>query len=184
VRVAAGELKGRRLAAPKGRRTRPTADHIRIACLDTLTPWLPGARFLDLFAGAGGVGIEALSRGCAECVFVETDHAAVTVLRANLERLGLLGRTRVLRRDARAAVELLRREGTRFEVMFLDPPYGSALGAETLARLADGALLAAGGVAVVQHLTKAPLPERAGALAAFKRRRFGESTLTFFRAGE
>ncbi|MBI4608735.1 MAG: 16S rRNA (guanine(966)-N(2))-methyltransferase RsmD, partial [Candidatus Rokubacteria bacterium] len=180
--VAAGELKGRRLAAPKGRRTRPTSDRIRIACLDTLAPWLPGARFLDLFAGAGAVGIEALSRGCAECVFVETDHAAMAALCSNLEQLGLAGRARVLRRDARSAVELLKREGARFAAMFLDPPYRSALAAETLARLADGTLLAPGGVVVVQHLTKAPLPERVGSLTAFKGRRFGETTLTFFRA--
>ncbi|MBI4608619.1 MAG: 16S rRNA (guanine(966)-N(2))-methyltransferase RsmD [Candidatus Rokubacteria bacterium] len=184
MRVAAGEFKGRRLTAPRGRRSRPTADQVRIACLDTLAPWLAGARFLDLFAGAGAVGIEGLSRGCAVCVFVETDRAAVAALNRNLELLGLADRARVLRREALAAVELLRREGARFEAIFLDPPYASGLAGETLARLADGALLAPGGLVVVQHLTKAALPGHLGSLEAFKRRRFGETTLTFFRAGE
>ncbi len=184
MRVIAGALKGRRLAVPKGRDTRPTADMVRIACLDALAPWIEGARFLDLFAGSGAVGIEALSRGSAECVFVEQRRAAVAALRQNLERLDLRDRARILPLDAFAALGALRRERARFQVVFLDPPYARSLAAETLARLADGALLAPGGVVVVQHFTKALLPERVGALAAFRQRRFGETTLTFFRAGE
>lgn len=184
MRVIAGEFKGQRLKVPRGRRTRPTSDQVRTACLDTLAPWLPGARFLDLFAGAGAVGIEALSRGAAECVFVETDRAALTALSENLSRLGLARRARVLSRDALGAVEALKREGVRFDVIFLDPPYGRPLAHDTLARLADGALLAPSALVVVQHFTKAPLPGEIGRLAAFKHRRFGETTLTFFRAGE
>jgi 16S rRNA (guanine(966)-N(2))-methyltransferase RsmD len=184
VRVIAGALKGQRLAAPKGRRTRPTADQVRIACLDALAPWLPGARFLDLFAGAGAVGIEALSRGCAECVFVEAERSALRALRGNLGRLGLAGRARVLPRKALATLEALKRQGARFDVIFLDPPYGSPLAAEAVERLGDGLLLAPTGVLVAQHFTKSPLPQRAGCLAAFRRRRFGETTLTFFRAAE
>ena len=184
MRVIAGELKGRRLTAPKGRRIRPTADVVRISCLDALVPWLPGARFLDLFAGSGAVGIEALSRGAAECVFVEQNRAAVLALHENLSRLGLASRARVLARDVFAALEALRREGVRFEVIFLDPPYAESLAEDTLARLGDATLLASGGVVVVQHFSKLPLPGRQGSLTAFKHRRFGETTLTFFRATE
>jgi 16S rRNA (guanine(966)-N(2))-methyltransferase RsmD len=184
MRVTAGALKGRRLARPKGPDTRPTADVVRIACLDALAPWLEGARVLDLFAGSGAVGIEALSRGSAECVFVERGRAAVAALRLNLERLDLRDRARVVPLDVFAALEALRREGARFQVVFLDPPYARSLAVETVARLADGAVLAPGAIVVVQHFTKAPLPERVGALAAFRQRRFGETTLTFFRAGE
>ncbi len=184
MRVVAGELKGRRLTAPRGRGTRPTADVVKVACLDALAPRLPGARFLDLFAGSGAVGIEALSRGASECVFVEQDRAAVAALRENLRRLGVAGRARIVVRDALAALETLKREGAPFRVVFLDPPYGDSLAADTLSVLADGVLLVPEGVAVVQHFTKAPVPDRVGSLIAFKRRRFGETTLTFFRIAE
>ncbi|MFQ5897372.1 MAG: 16S rRNA (guanine(966)-N(2))-methyltransferase RsmD [Candidatus Methylomirabilia bacterium] len=181
MRVIAGALKGRRLRTPRGRQTRPTSDQVRIACLDTLTPWLCGVRFLDLFAGAGGVGIEALSRGSAECVFVEDSRAAVTALRENLRDLGLEARSRVLNLDVFRALDLLKAERRPFSLVFLDPPYERLLAQETLGRLADGVLLAPAGVVVLQHFTKQPPPDHLGCLTAFKRRRFGETTLLFFR---
>lgn len=184
MRIIAGEWKGQKLSTPAGRTVRPTADQVRTAVMDTLTPWLPGARFLDLFAGAGGVGIEALSRGAAEALFVEIDPIALAPLRENLGRLGAQGRGRVVRREVAHALEALKRAEERFRLIFLDPPYGSALAAETLKRLADGALLEREGVVVAQHLTKEPLPERFGSLARWKSRRFGETTLTFFRRAE
>lgn len=185
MRVTAGELKGRRLVAPSGRQTRPTADQVRVALMDTLAPWLPGARFLDLFAGAGGVGIEALSRGAAETVFVETDAAALRSLRENLLALDLRSRSRIVPQDAARAIQRLARAGERFHLVFLDPPYGEGdLVVRTLGRLAAAAVLDPGGVVVAQHMTKAALPEALGSLRPFKRRRFGETTLTFFRSGE
>ncbi len=184
MRVIAGEWKGQKLSAPAGRTIRPTADQVRTALMDTLSPWLAEARFLDLFAGGGGVGIEALSRGAREALFVEIDPLALASLRENLARLGARERGRVLRREVSQGIEALKREGERFRLIFLDPPYGSALVAETLKRLADGALLEGDGVVVAQHLTKEPLPERFGSLARWKSRRFGETTLTFFRHAE
>src|SRR5688572_30162808 len=100
MRIVAGAMKGRRLVTPRGATTRPTADQVRIALLDTLAPWLGGARLLDLFAGAGGVGLEALSRGAAHATFVERDARAVAALRRNIAALSLEGRARVLRADA------------------------------------------------------------------------------------
>ncbi len=184
MRVIAGEWKGRKLSTPAGRRTRPTADRVRTALMDTLGPWLPGARFLDLFAGAVGVGIEALSRGAAEAVFVEADPITLASLRENLTRLGVEGRGRVRRREVPEAIEAFKRAGARFRLVFLDPPYGYGLAEETLECLADGALLERHGVVIAQHLTKEPLPERVGSLVRWRTRRFGETTLTFFRTGE
>ena len=107
MRVIAGALKGRRLEVPRGRTTRPTADQVRIALMDTLAPRLAGARVLDLFAGAGGVGLEALSRGAAHATFVERDARAVAALETNVRTLGVEDRARVLRLDAaRALVRL------------------------------------------------------------------------------
>ena len=184
MRVIAGERKGLRLKAPKGRTTRPTTDQVRTACLDSLTPWLINARFLDLFAGAGAVGIEALSRGAEGAVFVESDRRAVNALRENLKSLGLTGRGRIFSCAVRRAIHELKRSGEHFSVIFLDPPYETLLAFQTLGELADGALLAPSGAVVVQHRTKSALPERLGALEQWKARRFGETTLTFFRRVE
>jgi 16S rRNA (guanine(966)-N(2))-methyltransferase RsmD len=184
MHIIAGALKGQRLVVPRGHRTRPTADQVRIALMDTLMPRLPGARFLDLFAGAGGVGLEALSRGAARAVFVERAADAVTALHRNVAALGLRGAARVLSLDVGRALNRLAADGERFDLIFLDPPYDGGLVEGTLLRLGDGAIV--GGpeaVVVAQHFTKHAPHERVGVLTAFRARRFGETTLTFFRAG-
>ena len=183
MRVLAGALKGRRIATPRGSTTRPTADQVRIALMDTLTPRLPGARLLDLFAGAGGVGLEALSRGAAHVTFVERDTRAVGALRVNVETLGVAAQARVERADVRVALERLAREAARFDIVFLDPPYEDDAVTSTLERLGLLALVVPDGVVIAQHLTKRPPPPESGRLSAFRARRFGETTLTFFRAG-
>jgi 16S rRNA (guanine966-N2)-methyltransferase len=182
MRVLAGALKGRRLVTPGGRTTRPTSDQVRIACLDALMPFLAAGPFLDVFAGAGGVGIEALSRGAPFAVFVERDAAAVRALRENVERLALGARARVVRDDATRAVDRLVRAGERFAQVYLDPPYDGPDPVPLLARLAGGGGLAPGAVAVIQHATKAAPPKRVESLAVWRMRRFGETTLTFLRA--
>jgi 16S rRNA (guanine(966)-N(2))-methyltransferase RsmD len=182
MRVLAGALKGQRLATARGPATRPTSDRVRIACLDTLMPFLVAGPFLDLFAGSGAVGIEALSRGAPSAVFVETDAAALHALRDNLARLGLEARARVVRGDAARAVETLARRGERFAVVFLDPPYDSPRAAAALAAVAAGDVTVAGAVVALQHATKSPPPAAPGVLAVWKTRRFGETTLTFFRS--
>ncbi len=182
MRVLAGELKGQRLITPKGRTTRPTADQVRIACLDTLMPYLEAGPFLDLFAGAGGVGIEALSRGAPSAVFVEEDRGAIAALSDNVARLGLKDRARIIRADVTRALATLASEGARFAVVFLDPPYDSLHTAGTLDRLGEGACLTPGAVVVAQHPTKRPPAPDGDALALWKTKRFGETTLTFFRA--
>jgi 16S rRNA (guanine(966)-N(2))-methyltransferase RsmD len=181
MKIIAGALKGRRLVTPRGDTTRPTADQVRIALMDTLTPRLPGARVLDLFAGAGGVGLEALSRGAAHATFVERDPRAVTALRANIEALGVGALTQVRRGDVLRELPALYRAGERFDIVFLDPPYDSGLVESTLQSLGGGGLLLAEGLVVVQHFTKRAPGPVIGALASFRIRRFGETTLTFYR---
>jgi 16S rRNA (guanine966-N2)-methyltransferase len=182
VRVIAGAFKGRRLVTPRGATTRPTADQVRIALMDTLAPRLAGARVLDLFAGAGGVGLEALSRGAAHATFVERDARAVAALGENVETLAVADRTRVVRADVARALGRLAAGGERFDVVFLDPPYDGDLVAETLAALGAGGVAAPAAVVVAQHFTKRAPAAVYGVLEAFRARRFGETTLTFFRA--
>lgn len=183
MRVIGGTARGRRLAAPRGLRTRPTADRVREALFDILGPAVRGARVLDLFAGTGAVGIEALSRGAARAVFVERDRAARQALRRNLAALRL-GRAeaRVVAGEAVAALRRLAGSEAPFHLVFLDPPYAGDLAARALAALGGGALLAPGARVVVQHAARQALPEVAGVLRAEGTRRYGNSALTFFRA--
>ena len=133
MRVVAGDFKGRRLVAPRGSRTRPTADRVREALFSMLGD-VSGARVLDLYAGSGALGIEALSRGAESAVFVERDRAALTALESNLEATGAPGEVR--RQDV--ARFLARHEGT-FDLVFCDPPYdGAPAVAETLAEALPG----------------------------------------------
>jgi 16S rRNA (guanine966-N2)-methyltransferase len=120
VRVVAGEFRGRRLAAPRGARTRPTADKVREALFSMLGD-VSGARVLDLYAGSGALGIEALSRGAESALFVERDARAAAVIRRNLDAVGV--QAAVLQRDALA---FLRQEQGPFDLVFVDPPYDSA----------------------------------------------------------
>ena len=183
MRIIAGEFKGRRLVTPRGATTRPTADQVRIALMDTLGPRLPDARVLDLFAGSGSVGLEALSRGALHATFVERDPRAVAALDENIRTLGVEPRAVVARGDVARQLGRLATGGRRFEIVFLDPPYGLDLGEQALAALAPGELVAPEGVVIAQHFTKRPPAAEYGMLRAFRTRRFGETTLTFFRAG-
>jgi 16S rRNA (guanine966-N2)-methyltransferase len=121
VRIIAGTHRGRRIAAPKGAHTRPTGDRVREALFNLVGP-VDGASVLDLFAGSGALGLEALSRGARRCVFVESDATACRAIRANLEALGLTGGI-VSQRDVLAALREERSGGRRHELVLLDPPY-------------------------------------------------------------
>jgi 16S rRNA (guanine(966)-N(2))-methyltransferase RsmD len=146
VRVIAGEWGGRRLQAPAGSATRPTSDRVREALFAILGERVQGARVLDLYAGSGALGIEALSRGAAEATFVDSAPAAVKAVRANLAVLG--AEADVRRADARAFLRGALREGRHYDLVFLDPPYRLAerLGRELSEALP--AVLAPGGLAV------------------------------------
>ena len=183
-RVIAGTARGIRLAAP-GPGTRPLGDRVKQTLFAILEPDLPGANVLDLFAGSGAAGIEALSRGAAHATFVEHDKAAAAVIAANLARTHLGGeRARIVRAEA---LTWLRgpdaAAAAPFGVIVLDPPYAeTGLLAEALATI--GPLLSPGGRVVAKHFWRDPPPPEVGLLASERERRFGETTLTFYRRQE
>jgi 16S rRNA (guanine966-N2)-methyltransferase len=152
VRIVSGEFRGKALAAPPGEATRPTSDRARQAIFNILehAAWSPGVRgrrVIDLFAGSGALGFEALSRGADFCLFVETDEAARGAIRDNVENLGgLFGKTRVHRRDATDLGVKPGADGPAFDLVFMDPPYARGLGEVALAKLAGGGWLAEGAI--------------------------------------
>lgn len=161
MRIVAGEHRGRRIAAPSGTATRPTADRVREALFSIIGP-VGGVDVLDLFAGTGALGLEALSRGAASATLVERDRAAVACIRANVETLGVGERARVVARDWRAALAAERAAGRGFGLCLCDPPY--SLTDRVVAQL--GALLeplvAAPGIVVIEHSAARPPPEPSG----------------------
>jgi 16S rRNA (guanine966-N2)-methyltransferase len=161
LRIVGGQFRGRALAAPAHEGARPTSDRVREAVFNILAHGvsdfaLDGARVIDLFAGTGALGIEALSRGAAFCLFVEQDAEARALVRRNVETLGLTGVTKIFRRDATELGPAGRNGG--FTLAFLDPPYGQGLAERALASAALGGWLSPGAVAVIE--------ERKGAVIA------------------
>ena len=184
MRVIAGEFRSRLLSAPPGLATRPTSDMLRETLFNVLAPRIAGARLLDLYAGSGAVGIEALSRGAAEVVFVERAASAVKVLRANLTQLKISDRIRV--QTANAAT-FLRSNTTGFDFVFLDPPYDAADEyAETLALLGapSGSALAQGAVVIAEHRRNEQLADQYGALQRARLLKQGDAALSFYSLGK
>jgi 16S rRNA (guanine966-N2)-methyltransferase len=183
VRIVGGDFGGRRLATPRSDAIRPSSDRLRQTLFDILTHAYDGvvrdARVLDLFAGTGALGLEAVSRGARHALFVEDGVEARGLIRANVETLGLTGRTRIFRRDATR----LGAAGTvpPFDLAFADPPYGRGLGAKALAAAHSGGWLRAGALAVLEERGDVAVPAIPG-LALVERRAIGDSQLLFLRA--
>ncbi len=172
-----GELRGRPLKAPPGRSTRPTADRVREALFNLLGPVPEGGRVLDLFAGSGALGIEALSRGAGHAVFLESDRRARKVLRENLARLELEARSTVLDEDV-VSRGRTRLEGS-FDLAFADPPYSAGVEEEVVARY--GPSLAPGAVLALEQAAGVPSPKPVAPLVIWKTRRYGGTRLTLYR---
>ncbi len=180
MRIIAGVHGGRRLRAPRGDATRPTADRVREAIFNILGPPPPGARVLDLFAGAGTLGLEALSRGAARAVFVNRAPAALRCLRENIAALGVADASSVHRGEAR---QLLRRLDGPFDWVFVNPPYHSGLQDEVLAALdSHPELLSADAVVVVEHDRRREPASSAGAMVRTDQRRYGDTVVSFYRS--
>ncbi len=175
VRIIAGERRGARIAAPKGDTTRPTGDRVREAAYNLIGP-VEDAAVLDLFAGSGAMGLEALSRGARRCVFVESDRAACAVIRGNLEKLRLTGAL-VLQKDVFQALREERGAGRSYDLVLVDPPYGTWPDLEPRLAEALPPLLAQDGVLVVETSARVE-PELP--LTVVTSRRYGSARITLF----
>jgi len=182
VRIVGGEFRGRPLATPKSHDIRPTTDRVRESLFNILSHSHPealdGTRVLDCFSGTGAVGLEALSRGAAAALFVETSVEGRGLLRTNIEALGLQGRAKIFRRDATALGPVGTMEP--FELMFADPPYGQGLGERALSAAAAGRWLVDGALVILEERASIE-PEAGPAFAHVDIREFGETRMHFYR---
>lgn len=182
MRVVGGDLGGRRLRTPVGAETRPTSDLVRGALFDALEArrgGLGGLRTLDLFAGSGALGIEALSRGAAEAWFVERSPAALAVLRGNVETLGLGPRVRVLAADVRRALGGGALRDVRFGLVLADPPYAQGVSA-LLPAVATAPWLLRDGLCAFEHAAREELPVRSGTLGRVWHRAYGGTAVSVY----
>ena len=180
MRIVGGELRGRRLDVPRGMDVRPTSEKVREALFDILGPRVAGVSFLDLYAGTGAVGLEALSRGASGAVLVEKGARPLAALRSNVERLGVGGRCRVLPVASEKALRILAGEGAAVGVAFCDPPYADAGWPDLLGRLATFPIWAPPGILVVESAAKS-LPACPAGFEAGKTYRYGDTALSLFR---
>lgn len=182
MRIIAGSARGQTIETLKGTGTRPTTDRVRESVFSILQPRLQEARVLDLFAGSGVMGLEALSRGAARAVLADRSPACVRLIRKNADRLGFAGRCTVVRGDYRTVIRKLQ-GGARFDVVFLDPPYGSGALPEALDGLFSRGILAEGAVVACEHGVDTVIEDDAQTrYAACDRRRYGSTGYTFVTA--
>lgn len=183
VRVIAGTLKGRRLKVSSGRSSRPTADRVKEALFNILASGIGGSKFLDLFAGSGNVGIEALSRGAERVFFVEKDHRLVEIIYNNLISLSLTFYARVIKKDVFIALKEFCKKGERFDLIFLDPPYDRRLELPVLEAVTEYSLLKPAGIIIVESSKREVLPPKIKSLVLLRQEKYGDTLLTFFKEG-
>jgi len=187
MRIIAGTFRSRQLKSLKGLALRPTSDRLRESLFNVIAQRIPGCRFLDVFAGTGAVGIEALSRGAGEVVFIENHSPAATLIQKNLDSLGIRGGTRILKLDALRGLQRLAAEhlpeSALFDIVFLDPPYADADEyRRALTFLSSAPFLAPGAIVIAEHRRTFELPEALGQLERVRVLRQGDAGLSFFQA--
>ena len=183
MRVISGRARGLRLRAPQGTRLRPTADRVKEALFSIIISRgvsLEGIRILDLCAGTGGVGIEALSRGAGEAYFVDNHPESVACITRNIELAGFAGKGRVLAREALAVLRELEAHGEHFQLVFLDPPYRQGLTPRLLQALAGSRILDDTALVVAEFATGEELATTFDLLRECDRRRYGDTTVALF----
>lgn len=183
MRVIAGELKGRKLTAVPGKSTRPTTDKVKESVFNIIGPYFDGGKVLDLFAGTGSLGIEALSRGMSRGVFIDKDVKALQIVRKNIEACRLEEQASVNRNDARKAIVQLAEKGEIFDLVFLDPPYHMNMIPALVNELDQHGLLAEGAVIVAEHSADTELPDEVASLKRWKQVTYGETSVSFYRKG-
>ncbi|MFC5471942.1 16S rRNA (guanine(966)-N(2))-methyltransferase RsmD [Cohnella suwonensis] len=181
MRVISGQAKGHPLKAVPGSNTRPTTDKVKESLFSIIGPYFDGERVLDLFAGTGGLGIEALSRGAGSAVFIDSQPQSVDIVKKNLASTRLSDKAEVYRNDAKRALKVLERAGKPFDLVFLDPPYAMKDCDELLLEMAAKGLVANGATAVVEHHPDVEYGDEFGSFERIKYAKYGEIALSVYR---
>ena len=183
LRVISGSARGKRLEVPKGN-IRPLSEQAREALFNILAPRIADSDFLDLFAGSGAVGIEALSRGARISIFVEMDKKSVPVIWSNLENVGFSDRAEVYALPVSQALKILNKKSAKFDIIFLGAPYGSPSLIEAMKFLGGSSLLKEANVVIAEHRFKHDISETFGVLSIFRKERYGDTVFSFYKVNK
>jgi 16S rRNA (guanine(966)-N(2))-methyltransferase RsmD len=179
MRIITGSAKGAKLKAPRGLETRPTTDRVKESVFNILGGMVVDAGVLDLFAGTGNLGLEALSRGAKEAVFIDRRAESVAVIKDNAEHTKLSAKTKIYKRDVLAAIEQLNQSGQSFSMIFCDPPYNRGFVASVLKKLDEGTLLQDSGIVVIEHSQHELVADTWLTLDVKRTEKYGETMVSF-----
>ncbi len=181
MRVVAGQAKGLPLKAVPGKTTRPTTDKVKESIFNMIGPFFEGGTAIDLFAGSGGLGIEALSRGIDHVIFTDKDKKAIETIQANLLKTKLQDQAEVYRADASRALKAMKKNGVTAQLLFLDPPYQMAAAYELMEQAVRDGLLEQGAIIVCEHDRDIELPDAAEQCIRFKKELYGNTVISIYR---
>ncbi|OGP92080.1 MAG: 16S rRNA (guanine(966)-N(2))-methyltransferase RsmD [Deltaproteobacteria bacterium RBG_16_47_11] len=179
MRIISGISKGRRLATPKSQAVRPTSDRVKESIFNILGDEVEGKVVLDLFAGTGNLGIEALSRGARKALFVEKGRQALMLIQRNLSQLGMRGQSEILPKDVNRAIGILRERGESFDLILMDPPYEKGLIQKTLLTLYSHWIYHKDSILVIEHDRREPIPEMVEGWILTRQRKIGNTVISF-----
>lgn len=180
MRIIGGEFRSRKLKSPSSGLTRPTKDRVREAVFSMIAGRICNSRVLDLFAGSGAYGLEALSRGAASCVFVDNDMECEGVMSENIEKLKISEKAKVMRKDAGKYIEELGKNGEKFDIIFIDPPYSLGASRNILIMIERYDILSDSGLLIAEHSSKESIPEGQGDVSIYKQKSYGITSISIF----
>lgn len=180
LRIISGEAKGHKLKTPKGTTTRPTSDRVKESLFNIIAPYLADAKVLDIFAGTGNLGIEALSRGAGEAVFIDKSPQCTDIIRENLIHTKLSHKAQILTGDAFNAISKLKGQGIKFDIVFMDPPYSKNMVQEALLSISDGVIIKDGTIVIAERDLDDPVDGEVGCLCLIRNQKYGDTVLSFY----
>jgi 16S rRNA (guanine966-N2)-methyltransferase len=183
LRVISGSAKGHGLKTIKGDTTRPTSDKVKGAVYNIIAPYIEGSTVLDMFAGTGSLGIEALSRGAASAVFFDKSPQCCRIIRENLEHTRLAEKASVFNMDYAAGINKMYLEGRKFDIIIMDPPYNKNFIQEALKLITKNDIIVDDGIVIAEHSVMDRLPENCGKLNAIDTRKYGDTMITIYKDG-
>lgn len=184
MRVISGKARGLKLNAPKNDDVRPTTDRVKESLFNMINSYMMESEILDLFAGTGSLGIECLSRGADRCVFVDSSKESIGIIKANIKKARVEAESTVLNSDFKSAIKSLSLKNQSFDVIFMDPPYYKNMFSEALSGVDQYNLLKEEGIIIVEHDTKDEFPDSIGRLYKSKDKKYGNTTITFYKMEE
>ena len=184
LRVISGKARGLKLDTPKNQDVRPTTDRVKESLFNMINSYIMDSNILDLFAGTGSLGIECLSRGAKNCVFVDKSKDSINIVRSNVKKVSVDNESTILNVDFKDAVKRLSTQNQKFDVIFMDPPYYENMFIECLKSIDKFNLLDEDGIIVVEHDTKDLFEDSIGRLNKSREKKYGNTTLTFYKLEE